>query len=109
MRAGRSTPSDLTRIELAPQFSEVERPRETFSYSHLPEEVELLFKEALLCYASGALNAFRSDTNRARPTVLRGRASARDLLLFSSAGGGRASLQRSIAVLCERGAQRLQI
>src|SRR6202163_447508 len=28
------------RVELAPQFYEVERPRETFAFMHLPEEVE---------------------------------------------------------------------
>jgi hypothetical protein len=46
------------RVELAPQFAEVERPRETFAFMHLPEELELLFREALVCYSSGAFNAF---------------------------------------------------
>jgi hypothetical protein len=54
-----------TRIELAPQFTEVERPRETFAFAYLPEEVELLFKEALSCYSAGALNAFASMCRRA--------------------------------------------
>lgn len=46
------------RVELAPQFAEVERPREMFAFTHLPEEVELFFREALVCYSSGAFNAF---------------------------------------------------
>jgi hypothetical protein len=52
------------RVELAAQFSEVERPRETFAFVHLPEEVELLFKEALTCYSRGAFNAFASMCRR---------------------------------------------
>ena len=48
------------RIELAPQFVEVERPREKFTFTHLPEEVELLFREALTCFSNGAYNAFAS-------------------------------------------------
>jgi hypothetical protein len=57
------------RIELAPQYTEVERPRETFAYTHLPEEVELLFKEALTCYSNGAFNAFASMCRRAAQAV----------------------------------------
>jgi hypothetical protein len=52
------------RIELAPQFVEVERAREKFTYTYLPEEVEVLFKEALLCFSSGAYNAFASMCRR---------------------------------------------
>ena len=53
-----------SRIELAPQFTEVERAREKFSFTYLPEEVELLFKEALVCYSAGAHNAFASMCRR---------------------------------------------
>src|SRR6185312_15971986 len=49
-----------SRIELSPQFIEVERAREKFSFTYLPEEVELLFREALTCFSSGAFNAFAS-------------------------------------------------
>ena len=52
------------RIELSPQFAEVERAREKFTYTYLPEEVELLFKETLLCFSSGAYNAFASMCRR---------------------------------------------
>jgi len=49
-----------SRVELAPQFVEVERAREKFSFTYLPEEVELLFREALICFSHGAVNAFAS-------------------------------------------------
>ena len=52
------------RVELAPQFTEVERAREKFTYTYLPEEVEVLFREALLCFSSGAYNAFASMCRR---------------------------------------------
>jgi hypothetical protein len=53
------------RIELAPQFTEVERAREKFSFAYIPEDVELLFREALTCFSSGAFNAFASMCRRA--------------------------------------------
>jgi hypothetical protein len=56
-------------VELVPQFSEIERPRETFAFMHLPEDVELFFKEALTCYSSGAFNAFASMCRRSAQAV----------------------------------------
>lgn len=53
-----------SRIELSPQYVEVERPREKFTFTHLPEDVETLFKEALACFSSGAFNAFASMARR---------------------------------------------
>jgi hypothetical protein len=53
-----------SRIELAPNFTELERPREQFSFTHLPEDVEALFKEALACFSSGCYNAFASMCRR---------------------------------------------
>lgn len=70
------------RIELAPQFIEVERPREIFAFTHLPEEVELLFKEALTCYSSGAFNAFASMCRRAAQAVFADLGEAGKLRLF---------------------------
>ena len=46
-----------SRVELAPQFTEIERAREKFSFTYLPQEVEALFKEALACFSAGAFNA----------------------------------------------------
>jgi len=53
-----------SRIELGSQFSEVERPREKFSYTHLPEEVDVLFRETLSCYSNASYNAFASMCRR---------------------------------------------
>ena len=57
------------RIELSPQFTEIERAREKFSFTYIPEDVELLFREALTCYAQGAFNAFASMCRRTMQTV----------------------------------------
>jgi hypothetical protein len=53
-----------SRIELAPQFAEIERAREKFSFMYLPQEVELLFREALTCFSAGIFNAFASMCRR---------------------------------------------
>jgi len=58
-----------SRVELAPQFTEVERAREKFSFTYLPAEVESLFKEALACFSAGAFNAFASMCRRAAQAV----------------------------------------
>ncbi len=53
-----------SRVELAPNFVELERPREKFSFTYLPERTELLFKEALSCFSSACYNAFASMCRR---------------------------------------------
>jgi len=52
------------RIELGSQFVEVERPREKFSYLYLPEQVEIMFREALSCYSHSSFNAFAAMCRR---------------------------------------------
>ncbi|NGX16909.1 hypothetical protein [Wenzhouxiangella sp. XN24] len=52
------------RVELSTNFIEVERPRENFDFTYLPEETETLFREALDCYSMNALNAFASMCRR---------------------------------------------
>jgi hypothetical protein len=47
------------RVELAANYVEIERARENFPLTYLPEEAEGLFKEALSCYSAGCFNAFR--------------------------------------------------
>jgi hypothetical protein len=71
-----------SRIELSPQFTEVERAREKFSFTYLPEEVELLFKEALTCFSSGAYNAFASMCRRTAQEVFADLGEAGKLRLF---------------------------
>src|SRR5580693_5218674 len=58
-----------TRIELSSQFTEIERPKEKFSFTYLPEEVETMFREALACYSHGALNAFAAMCRRTTQAV----------------------------------------
>jgi hypothetical protein len=53
-----------SRVELAPNFVELERPRERFSFTHLPEDAELLLKEAFACFSSACYNAFASMCRR---------------------------------------------
>src|SRR5579863_2826863 len=71
-----------SRIELSPQFIEVERAREKFSYTYLPEEVELLFREALLCFSSGAYNAFASMCRRTAQAMFADLGEAGKIRLF---------------------------
>ena len=41
------------RVEFANNFVELERAKEKFNFTYLPENVERLFREALGCYSSG--------------------------------------------------------
>jgi hypothetical protein len=59
------------RIELAANYSEVERARENFPLSYLPEEAEELFREALACYSAGCYNAFGSMSRRTAQSLFR--------------------------------------
>ena len=57
------------RVELANNFVELERAREKFSFTYLPEPAEKLFREALGCYSAGHFNAFASMCRRTAQTV----------------------------------------
>lgn len=57
------------RVELAPQFTELERAREKFNFTHLPEEAEALFREALQAYGANCFNAFASMCRRTLQAV----------------------------------------
>ncbi|MFZ8885969.1 MAG: hypothetical protein ACO3IZ_05580 [Steroidobacteraceae bacterium] len=58
-----------SRVELSPSFVELERPREKFSFTHLPEDVELMFREALACFSTGCLVAFAAMCRRTAQSV----------------------------------------
>ncbi|MFZ2508548.1 MAG: hypothetical protein WAW79_08780 [Steroidobacteraceae bacterium] len=58
-----------SRVELAPNFVELERSREKFSFTHLPEDIELVFKEALACFSAACYNAFASMCRRVAQCV----------------------------------------
>jgi hypothetical protein len=59
------------RVELAPNYMEIERAKENFPLSYLPEEAEELFKEALSCYAASCFNAFGSMSRRTAQSLFR--------------------------------------
>jgi len=59
------------RVELASNYSEVERPRENFPLTYLPEQAEDLFKEALNCYTAGCFNAFGAMSRRTAQSLFR--------------------------------------
>jgi hypothetical protein len=59
------------RVELASAYTEIERARENFPLTYLPEEAEGLFKEALHCYAAGCFNAFASMSRRTAQSLFR--------------------------------------
>src|SRR5687767_3499389 len=53
-----------SRVELAPNFVELERPRERFNFTYLPEDAEQLLKEAFSCFSSACYNAFAAMCRR---------------------------------------------
>ncbi|HXW10301.1 MAG TPA: hypothetical protein VD737_06780 [Steroidobacteraceae bacterium] len=57
------------RVELATTFVELERSKEKFNFTYLPEDVERLFREALGCYTAGHFNAFASMCRRTTQAV----------------------------------------
>jgi hypothetical protein len=59
------------RIELAANYVEIERARENFPLTYLPEEAEELFKEALNCYTAGCFNAFGAMSRRTAQSLFR--------------------------------------
>jgi len=75
------------RIELSPQYTEVERAREKFSFTYIPEEVEVLFREALTCFAHGAFNAFASMCRRTAQAMFADVGEAGKLRLFDELNG----------------------
>jgi hypothetical protein len=59
------------RVELAPNFTEIERARENFPLTYLPQEAEGLFKEALNCYAASCFNAFGAMSRSTAQSLFR--------------------------------------
>ena len=59
------------RVELASTYVELERAREKFNFTYLPEDSEKLFREALACYSGGQFNAFASMCRRTIQAVIR--------------------------------------
>ncbi len=59
------------RIELSSNYAELERAPENFPLTYLPEEAELMFREALGCYSAGCYNAFAAMSRRAAQSLFR--------------------------------------
>lgn len=74
------------RVELSPQFIQVERPREKFSFTYLPEQVETLFREALACYSHGAFNAFATMCRRTMQVAFADLGESGKLRIFDQLG-----------------------
>ena len=51
-------------VILNQNFVELERPKERFAFSYLPQQTETLFREALSCYSANNYNAFASMCRR---------------------------------------------
>jgi hypothetical protein len=73
-----------THVELSGNFAEIERPRETFPLTYLPEESALLFKEALGCYQAGCFNAFGAMCRRTAQSLFRELGEAGKLGMFDT-------------------------
>ena len=72
------------RVELAANYLEIERARENFPLTYLPEEAEGLFKEALGCYSAGCFNAFGAMSRRTAQSLFRELGERGKLQLFDS-------------------------
>lgn len=56
-------------VELSTNYLEVERPVERFDFTYLPEDSEVLFREALSCFSHNSVNAFASMCRRTAKRV----------------------------------------
>ena len=72
------------RVELASNYTEIERARENFPLTYLPEEAEGMFKEALDCYAAGCFNAFAAMSRRTAQSLFRELGESGKLELFDT-------------------------
>ena len=69
--ASRSRPTPRCAWSSPRTTRKIERARENFPLTYLPEEAESLFKEALTCYAAGCFNAFGAMSRRTAQSLFR--------------------------------------
>ncbi len=69
-------------VSLSSHYIEIERPREKFSYTYLPEEIEELFREALTCYSNNCFTAFAVMCQKTAQAVFADLGSMQRLHLF---------------------------
>ena len=72
------------RVEFTSNYVEIERARENFPLTYLPEEAAGLFKEALSCYAASCFNAFGSMSRRTAQALFRDLGERGKLQLFDT-------------------------
>ncbi|HEX4243833.1 MAG TPA: hypothetical protein VHZ53_20630 [Steroidobacteraceae bacterium] len=72
------------RVELSSNYVEIERARETFPLTYLPEEAEQLFKEGLNCYSANCFNAFGAMCRRTAQSLFRELGERGKLEMFDS-------------------------
>ncbi len=75
-----------SRVELAPNFVELERPRERFQFTYLPEDAEVLLKEAFTCFSAACYNAFASMCRRVAQFVFADLGEDGKLMLYDELG-----------------------
>jgi hypothetical protein len=75
-----------SRVELSPNFVELERPRERFQFTYLPEDAEALLKEAFACFSAACYNAFASMCRRAAQCVFADLGEDGKLMLYDELG-----------------------
>lgn len=72
------------RVELSPQAFDVERPVEKFAFNYVPEDVEIFFREALICYSHNQFQAFASMCRRTSAVTFADLGNSTKLRLFDS-------------------------
>jgi hypothetical protein len=72
------------RVELSPQAFDVERPGERFAFNYVPEDVEIFFREALVCYSHDQFQAFAAMCRRAASVTFADLGNSTKLRLFDS-------------------------
>jgi hypothetical protein len=72
------------RVELAPSYIEIERAREEFALTYLPQDTEQLFREALSCYSAGCFRAFSAMCRQTSQSVFRELGESGKLKLFDA-------------------------
>ena len=72
------------RVDLSPQAFDVERPVEKFAFNYVPEDVEIFFREALICYSHNQFQAFASMCRRTGATSFADLGNSTKLRLFDS-------------------------
>ena len=88
-------------VSLSSHYIEIERPREKFSYTYLPEEIEELFREALTCYSNNCFTAFAVMCQKTAQAVFADQGSMMRLHLFDQFAEARdmANIDESTFVL----------